>query len=124
MTDKQIIAVNAAIHTASAATAVVAGGLAQIPLADHVPIAAAQTAMIIAIGHAFGKELTESAAQIVLTQITTTIGRGLSGVLLGLIPGFGNVLKATTAVSLTEALGWAVASRFDREEEAMIDAKA
>lgn len=115
MTAGQIVAVNAAIHTASLATAAVGGGLAQIPAADSVPIAAAQVAMVIAIGAAFGKELDETASKAVLTGITTTVGKGLSVALIGMIPGVGNIIKAVTAATLTEALGWAVADQFDRE---------
>ena len=115
MTISQKIAVNAAIHTASAASGVVAGGLAQLPTADSIPIAAAQTAMIIAIGHAFNKDLTESAGKIILTSATTALGRGAASALIGFIPGIGNLVKAGTAISLTEALGWFVAHQFDQE---------
>ena len=39
--------------------------------------------------------------------------RGISQFLLGWIPVAGNILNATTAAGITEALGWAVAKDFD-----------
>ena len=79
MTDEQTLAVNAAIHTASAAAAAVGGGLAQLPGADSVPIVAIQTTMVIAIGKAFGKTLDETAAKAAIgTATATLVGRGVS----------------------------------------------
>ena len=39
-------------------------------------------------------------------------GRLLSQVLVGWVPGFGNVINASTAAALTEAIGWAADSYF------------
>ena len=115
MTSEQRIAVNTAIHTASVAAATVGGGLAQVPGSDSVPIIAIQTTMVIAIGRAFGKNLDESAAKAAVgTGLATLVGRGLSQFLVGWIPGIGNMLNATTAAGVTEALGWAIAADFEK----------
>ena len=115
MTGEQALAVNAAIHTASAAAAAVGAGLAQLPGSDSVPIIAIQTTMVIAIGKAFGKTLDETAAKAAIgTGTATLVGRGISQFLLGWIPGVGNALNATTAAGVTEALGWAIATDFDK----------
>lgn len=114
MTDEQMLAVNAAIHTASAAAAAMGAGFAQFPGGDAVPIAGIQTSMILAIGKAFGKTLDESAAKAMLgTATATAVGRGMSQLLIGWIPGVGNIINATTAAGITEALGWAIATDFD-----------
>ena len=114
MTDEQTIAVNAAIHTASAAAAAVGAGLAQLPGSDSIPLAAIQTTMVVSIGAAFGKKLEESSAKAaVATGLATLAGRGISQFLLGWIPVAGNILNATTAAGITEALGWAIAKDFD-----------
>ena len=114
MTDEQILAVNAAIHTASAAAAAAGAGLAQIPGSDSVPISAIQATMVMAIGKAFDRSLTESAASAAAATVTTTmIGRGISQFLVGWIPGVGNIINATTAAGVTEALGWAIVEAFD-----------
>ena len=114
MTDEQTLAVNAAIHTASAAAASIGAGLAQIPGSDSVPIIAIQTTTVIAIGKAFGKTLDQSAAKAAIgTATATLVGRGVSQFLLGWILGVGDVLNAATAAGVTEALGWAIAADFD-----------
>ena len=114
MTDEQTIAVNAAIHTASAAAAAIGAGLAQLPGSDSLALIPIQTTMVIAIGKAFGKTLDQSAAKAAVgTATATLVGRGVSQVLLGWIPGVGNFLNAATAAGVTEALGWLIANDFD-----------
>lgn len=39
-------------------------------------------------------------------------GRGISQVLVGWIPGYGNAINATTAAAVTEAIGWAADAYF------------
>ena len=73
MTDEQTLAVNAAIHTASAAAASIGAGLAQIPGSDSVPIIAIQTTTVIAIGKAFGKTLDQSAAKAAIGTATAIV---------------------------------------------------
>lgn len=101
------------IHTASAGAAAVGAGLAQIPGSDAPIIAGIQTTMIIAIAEEYGVPITKmAAADLLLTFTATAAGRGLSQVLVGWIPGWGNALNASTAAALTEAVGWAADAYF------------
>ncbi len=114
MTDEQRKKCHAIIHTASASAAAVGGGLAQIPGSDNAVLTPIQLTMTISLGHVFGKSLTQSTALAAIGSIAaSTVGRTVSQFLIGWIPGVGNIVNATTAASLTEALGWAIAKEFD-----------
>ena len=109
MTKEQVIACNAAIHSASAAAAAVGGGLAQIPGSDCVPIVTIQTVMVVSLAKAFGKDLSEGMARAAVgSGLSTMVGRGLSQLLIGWIPGYGNIVNASTAAAVTESLGWLI----------------
>lgn len=104
------------IHSASASAGMVGGGLAQIPGSDAPVIASIQTTMIMAISRQYGTALSEAAAaDMILTFAATHGGRTLSQWLVGWIPGYGNAINAATAIALTEAIGWAADSFFERE---------
>ena len=47
------------------------------------------------------------------------IGRAASQVLIGWVPGVGNVVNAVTAASLTEAIGWIMAKEFEKAAQFM-----
>lgn len=97
---------HAIIHSAAVAAAGVGAGLAQLPGSDSVPLSAIQISMVIALGNVFGISLDESSAKATMgTGLTTLIGRGTSQILVGWIPGFGNLINSSTAASITEALG-------------------
>lgn len=107
---------HAIIHSASAAAAGVGAGLAQLPCSDSLVIVPIQVTMTIGLGRVFGIELTESAAKAAVVAGTgTTVGRMLSQVLIGWIPGVGNGINAATAASVTETLGWMLAKDFARQ---------
>jgi uncharacterized protein (DUF697 family) len=113
------------IHTASAACAGIGGGLAQIPGSDSVAIVPLQTAMIVAIASEHGVTLTKAAAADLLLTFTATIGgRFLSQVLIGWVPGLGNIINASTAAALTEAIGWGADAYFDESEVKTSEANA
>lgn len=113
MNDKQKKRCHTIIHTASAAAAAAASGLAQLPGSDNAVIAPIQVTMIISLGGVFGKKLDRSAATATLaTTAATAGGRAVSQFLVGWIPGFGNALNATTAAGITETIGWAIANDF------------
>lgn len=115
MTDDQKDKCHLIIHGAAASAAAVGGGMAQIPLADHLVITPIQIAMIIALGEVFGQHVTDSAAKgVALGMAAQFTGRAVSQVLFGWIPLFGNAINASTAAGLTEAVGWAVVSRLDK----------
>ena len=113
MTKEQQKKCHAIIHSASVAAAGVGAGLAQIPFSDNAVIVPIQVAMVVSLGKVFGWSLSESAAKSTLTTAaTTTVGRGASQILIGWLPGVGNVINATTAAAVTEAAGWIIANDF------------
>jgi uncharacterized protein (DUF697 family) len=103
------------IHFAAGAAAAVGAGLAQAPGSDSALIVPIQIWMIKALGEVFGVHLDESAAKgLLMTAIATGVGRKISQLAVGWIPGYGNAVNAATAAGVTEAMGWAVARSFDR----------
>jgi uncharacterized protein (DUF697 family) len=105
------------IHTAALACAGVGAGLAQAPGSDSAVIAPLQTAMIVAIAYQHGVTIAKSAAvDLLLTFTATQVGRGISQVLIGWIPIYGNAVNAVTAAAVTEAVGWAADEYFSSEE--------
>lgn len=118
MTSDQKSKCNAIIHTASVAAAGAGAGLAQIPGGDNALITPIQLTMTISLGKVFDIELSDSAARAALGSVAaSTIGRTISQVLIGWIPGLGNAINATTAAGLTEAMGWALADEFSNQYE-------
>ena len=116
MTDDQNKKCHAIIHAASAAAAGVGASLAQIPGSDNAIITPIQLTMTISLGKVFGITLSESAAKAAIGSVAAyTVGRTISQFLIGWIPGWGNAINASTAASVTEALGWALANEFDNE---------
>lgn len=114
MTSEQKKKCHAAIHTASASAAAVGAGLAKIPLADSAVLVPIQLTMVISIGKVFGRTISESAAKAAIASASATaIGRTIVKTVVGWIPVAGEIVSATTAASLTEAIGWLVAQEFD-----------
>lgn len=104
------------IHSASATAGGIGAGLAQLPGSDMPVLMALQTAMIVAIGHEHGCEVTKAHAKSLLLTLPAGYGgRAISQFLLGWIPGLGNVINATTAASITESVGWAADSYFKKD---------
>jgi uncharacterized protein (DUF697 family) len=111
--------VDALIHTASTAAAAVGAGLAQIPGSDAPVLVSIQTGMIVGIAQEHGAAISKAAAaELLLTFTATLVGRGISQLLIGWVPGLGNAINATTAASLTEAVGWAADAYFSEERSA------
>mgnify|MGYP003305461560 CR=1 FL=1 len=118
MTSTERALCNTIIHSASIAAGGVGGGLAQIPCSDNLVITPIQLTMAISLGKVFGIDLDQSAAKASLASATAaTVGRTASQVILGWIPGMGNIINATTAAMVTEAIGWIMANEFDKESE-------
>lgn len=104
---------HAIIHAASASAAAIGAGLAQLPGSDNAAITPIQLAMTVSLGAVFGIQLTQSAAAATLASVTAaTVGRAVSQVLVGWIPGLGNAINASTAAALTESVGWLLAKEF------------
>jgi uncharacterized protein (DUF697 family) len=109
--------IHAIIHAASAAAATVGAGLAQVPGSDTAVITPIQVTMVVAIGAAHGAPVSKSAAaELILPFTAAALGRGASQLLLGWLPGLGNVINAATAAAFTEAIGWAADAYFADEE--------
>jgi len=101
------------IHTAATSAAAIGAGMAQMPGADVPIIIGIEITMTISLGAIFGISLNESAAKsIVLSTAGTIAGRSISQGLVGWIPGLGNIINASTAFGVVEALGWAIANDF------------
>jgi len=106
--------INTIIHTASA----VGAGMAQIPGSDSVAIVPIQIAMINGIAHEHGCGIDRSAAMSIIgTQGATMVGRKISQVLVGWIPGPGNAINASTAAGVTEAVGWSAHAYFKDKKQ-------
>jgi uncharacterized protein (DUF697 family) len=117
MTDDQKKLCHGIIHGAAASAAAVGGGLAQLPLSDSAILLPIQIAMVVALGKVFGVTLTDSGGKaLVLGSMSGWFGRAASQILVGWIPGVGNAINATTAASLTEAIGWYVVAKFDKKQ--------
>lgn len=116
MTDNQKAKCHAIIHSASAAAGGVGAGLAQVPGSDNLIITPIQLTMTISLGKVFDLTLGESTAKAALASAAAaTVGRTASQLLIGWLPGVGNIVNATTAAGLTETIGWILAKEFDKQ---------
>jgi uncharacterized protein (DUF697 family) len=99
--------IHAIIYAATIGAGVVGAGLANLPGSDLPVLTALQTAMIIAIGHEHGCELTKASAKsLLLTFPGGYGGRAISQYLIGWIPGYSNAVSASTAMIMTQTIGW------------------
>lgn len=118
MTNKETALCNGIIHSASAAAAAIGAGLAQVPCSDSAIITPIQLTMAVSLGEVFGITLDESTAKAAVAGASATmVGRTVSQVLVGWIPGVGNAINAATAASVTEAVGWVMARNFERQQD-------
>ena len=116
MTSEEKKSCHGIIHTSSLLAGAVGAGLAQIPTSDNLLITPIQLTMTVALGEVFGITMSQSSAKAALASaIAATVGRTVSQVFIGWIPGVGNVINATTAATVTEAIGWALALEFERQ---------
>lgn len=105
------------IHTCAAACAGIGAGLAQVPGSDAAAIVPLQTAMIAAIALEHGVSMGKGvAADLLLTFSASMAGRTASQMLIGWLPGIGNILNAGTAATITEAIGWAADAYFEKTD--------
>ncbi len=103
----------ATIKCSSSLAAVAGAGLAQIPGGDNIVITPIQITMIITLGKIFGLELEESTARLTLSNfLATKLGKGIAHSISAVIPGYGNVINATTAALITEFIGWQTVKSF------------
>ena len=112
MTDEQFKKCHIAIHTAAAAAA--AAGATPIPVADAIPISAAQITMVISLGKIFGIKVTESAASAAIKAAAATfVGRTV----VKFIPVAGWIISGAVAGAITEGIGWMTALDFSKQAE-------
>lgn len=117
ISEDQMKKCNAIIHGASAAAGSAGTGLAQIPLSDNAVITPIQIGMIIALGQVFEQKISKSTATAILSGMTASfVGRGISQILVGWIPGVGNVINTATAAGVTEAVGWIAVDKFSKNQ--------
>ena len=115
MTKEQKKKCHKIIHSASASAALVGTGLAKIPLADSAVLVPLQLTMVISLGKVFEKTISESAAKAAVASASATaIGRTAVKTATGWIPIAGEIISASTAAALTEAIGWLIAEEFDK----------
>lgn len=109
MTESQIVKCNLTIHAAATASGAAGGIPIPIPVADALPISAAQIAMVLALGAVFDQKITESVAKGMIGAAASTFaGRNL----VKLIPFAGWIVSAAVAAGVTEAIGWTIAVDF------------
>jgi uncharacterized protein (DUF697 family) len=114
----QIPTPSSIIHAASITAAGIGAGLAQLPGSDAPILVGIQSAMVMAIADHYRVTITQAAAtQLVLSLSATMVGRGLSQVLIGWIPGVGNAVNGATAAAVTEAVGWGAVQIFQELSE-------
>ena len=115
MNKKQSLYCNLIIHAASALSAGVGGGLAQLPVPDSTLLKPIQLGMTVALGRVFNVSVSKSYSKAAAGSSTAkAVGRPLSRTLARLIPGIGNVINASTAATITEVIGWKLAKEFER----------
>jgi uncharacterized protein (DUF697 family)/GTP-binding protein EngB required for normal cell division len=112
------------------ATSAIAAAIAAVPLpvADMAPITSAQVAMLIAIGHIAGRELSVKAATEFLVALGVNVGAGFvfrevtRQLLKWAFPGGGSAVSAAVAYAATLGLGTAAIAYFI-DEKSVAEAK-
>lgn len=116
MNKKEKIKCNIIIHTATVAAGTVGAATAKIPCADSIPLSGIQITMVVSLGRVFNIKVAKSAARAIITAFAASfVGRELVHVASGWIPVMGEVINASTAVGLTEIMGWFVANSFAKD---------
>lgn len=78
------------------------------------PLSLVEIKMIIQLGSVFGIKVSKTLATSLLGAVAGSIGgKTIANALTFWIPGVGQAVNAATAVSTVEAIGWAVAKKFD-----------
>ncbi len=104
------------IHGASVAAGAAAAA-AIVPGADSVAIMPIQVAMVAALSKEHGLALSSSLAKsTVYASLGSIVGRAGAGLLLRWTPVAGNIIRASVAFSVTEAIGHLVLERLESGE--------
>ena len=111
---------NVIIHSHSAASAMVAGTAAMVPLfgpivGDMVGITAITVSMCNSLAHLFDQHLEAEALWRFAALVAGWVfGWSMLKTVIGLAPGAGSVASAAITLSLQEATGWGIYSVFER----------
>lgn len=101
------------IHGA-AATAAAVGGFSVLPGTDAVFIMPVQVTMVVALARAFDVRISKTLARsVIYASFGQILGRASSRILVGLVPGVGNVVRAGVAFGVTQAIGWSVVDQLE-----------
>lgn len=108
-----------AINNASIAATIAA--FVPIPFADSAILLPIQASMITGIYKSYDKKITDGVVNGVLTSMSAaTLGKGVAGGIFKLVPGVGTVaggvISSGIAVSITQAMGYAVAKGLENNE--------
>ncbi len=104
------------IHASSAVAAAAATGTF-VPGADSVAIMPVQVAMVAALANEHGIAPSSSIVKsVVYASLGSIVGKAGAGVLLRWVPVAGNLVRASVALSVTEALGHMVLERLEKGE--------
>ena len=105
---------HAIIHASATEASVVGFATAQIP-GDRIVIGGVQVLMIIEIAALFGASLTKAGAMALFeSQLATLVGIEMANQGLKYIPGLGNLINGSVAFSITEIIGWATYSYYEK----------
>lgn len=103
--EKRDEAARGVINMASYACAVVA--VSPIPFSDAVLMLPVQSAMVITVGHVYGRKLTEADAKHLVVELAATAGLGMlarQGI-KAILPVFGALLTVPAAFAMNWAIG-------------------
>lgn len=118
MTELELSKCRKIIHGSTVAVSSIAGGLAQVPLADSAAIAPIQIGMIVALANVFNINISKSSAGAVLAnKVAEYLGKAAVKTTLRFIPGAGNVANAVISASITEKMGWSIAKDFANQRK-------
>lgn len=99
------------IHAAAVSAA--AAGAIPIPGPDAPVIAGIQLGLAAKLAYLYDMSIFGQAASMLKTQLLSFTGRQLVTSLSKFIPGFGSVISAAVASTLTEAFGWALVQIYE-----------
>lgn len=117
ISERKKVQCRAIIHSAAAMAGSAAAGIAQVPLADTAIITPIQITMVISLGNVFGQKLSRATAQGIISSLGgALIGRSISQIVVGWIPGIGNVVNTSTAAVITETIGWKAVDKFAKDQ--------
>ena len=117
MPNNQLKKCHAIIHSVSLAAGTF--GAVPIPIADTIPISTTQVGMIILLGKVFDLTISRAIAEAIAgVSLAAAGGRFIASNILKAIPIVNvtvtPIVGASTAVTITETMGWIVADDFYR----------